>query len=150
MRMTPIASALLQSVGYDLETKRLVIRFHNGSVSEYASVPPLVYAELMNADVPEVYLNSNIQNHYPCNHLLKMTPVASTSISSIGYDPRQKILYIRFRNGYTYEYQGVPASLYAELMNSYSIGAFLNQHVRRKFPFQRIWTERSRVALPSA
>lgn len=149
MRMTPVQSSVIHSVGYDPETRKLLVRFHSGSLYEYVSVPPLVYAELMNSDSPGTYLDHNIRDIYTCRQVLKMVPVASTSIHSVGYDPSVQVLYVKFHNGYTYEYSGVPPEIYAGLMNAYSIGAYMNQHVRGHYPYRRIWTERARVALPA-
>lgn len=145
MRMTRVSSSTLHSVGYDTDTQTLYIRFLNGITSVYRDVPPLVYAELMSADSMTAYVKQKIQDFYPYRKVSRMTPVSSTSIQSVGYDPGEKILYIKFNNGYTYEYQDVSPATYAELMNAFSIGAYLNRHIRNRHPYHRIWTERSRL-----
>jgi len=48
--------------------------------------------------------------------------VESRSISSIGYEVSSRTLEIEFKHGGVYQYFGVPASDYEELMNASSKG----------------------------
>jgi hypothetical protein len=61
---------------------------------------------------------------------LKREPVPSHSLRSIGYDKATNALEVEFRNGGVYQYFAVPASTYAALMASESIGAFINQRIK--------------------
>ena len=47
---------------------------------------------------------------------MNMIPVASTNISSIGYEGTT--LHIRFNSGGLYAYHGVPSGVYNNLMNA--------------------------------
>ena len=57
---------------------------------------------------------------------VEMTPVESTAVSSIGYDPGKEQLYVEFTSGATYEYDDVPAEVYENFMSSPSKGRFVN------------------------
>ena len=57
---------------------------------------------------------------------VEMIPVESTAVSSIGYDPGKKQLYIIFTSGAAYEYDDVPAQVYESFMSSPSKGKFVN------------------------
>lgn len=57
----------------------------------------------------------------------------STSIASIGYDPRRRELDIEFfQSGDVYRYSGVSAAEYAEFMTAESKGNYLNQVFKPK------------------
>ena len=58
----PVASSNLQCVGYDETTRTLTIEFRNGSVYEYADVPPEVHDELMHAESHGKYFHRQIRN----------------------------------------------------------------------------------------
>lgn len=58
----PVTSSNLQSVGYDTASRILTIEFRNGSVYQFAEVPPEVHAELTNAKSHGKYFHSRIRN----------------------------------------------------------------------------------------
>lgn len=58
----PVTSTNLQSVGYDASARILTIEFRNGSIYEFAGVPPEVHAELMEAKSHGKYFHSRIRN----------------------------------------------------------------------------------------
>lgn len=66
------------------------------------------------------------------------SPVASTNIASIGYDPDTETLEIEFTNGSIYQYFNVPIGLNEQLMLSSSKGQFLNVYIRNAYPFSRV------------
>ena len=47
---------------------------------------------------------------------MQRTPVSSTAIQSVGYDPAGLLLEIEFTTGKVYQYRGVPPATYAGLM----------------------------------
>ena len=64
---------------------------------------------------------------------MKRVAVDSTSIASIGYEPRRRELEVEFRqSGGVYRYFDVPSEKYAELMAAGSKGAYLNQVFKPK------------------
>ncbi|MEA3213539.1 MAG: hypothetical protein QOE70_6596 [Chthoniobacter sp.] len=63
--------------------------------------------------------------------------VESTSIASIGFDARFRILEIEFRSGAIYRYDAVPPEIWEGLQRAASKGRYFSQHIRGQFAFQR-------------
>lgn len=59
------------------------------------------------------------------------TPVSSSNLTSVGYDPRSRVLEIEFHDGSVYQYSGVPESVYRGLMAADSHGRYLDVHVKK-------------------
>lgn len=66
------------------------------------------------------------------------TPVTSTSLASVGYDPAASVLEVEFRSGAIYRYLAVPARIHRELMSAESKGRYFSQQIRGRYRFQRI------------
>lgn len=64
---------------------------------------------------------------------MKHVSVDSSMITSIGHDPDTNTLSVKFKNGKTYNYDGVPADVHQSLMDSSSVGKFLNSHIKGKY-----------------
>lgn len=62
---------------------------------------------------------------------MERIPVSSSNVASIGYDPSNSTLEVEFLNGNTYEYYGVPESIYNDFMNADSKGRFLDQQIKK-------------------
>jgi len=62
------------------------------------------------------------------------TPVDSTTLASVGYDPVASLLELEFHSGAIYRYLPVPASLYRNLLAADSKGRFFNHFIRNRFP----------------
>ena len=60
------------------------------------------------------------------------TPVKSSNIKSIGYDPSAKKLHVEFQSGDVHEYANVPPAKHAALMKAKSIGKYFHSQVREK------------------
>jgi hypothetical protein len=61
-----------------------------------------------------------------------LTPVKSSNIAEVGH--RGDKLFVKFIGGNSiYEYDGVPASLYDDLLKSDSIGRHFAQTIKGKF-----------------
>ena len=69
---------------------------------------------------------------------VQRTPVQSTSIASVGYDEREHVLEIEFRNGGIYHYSGVTKEFFSQFMSANSKGRFFVLKIRGKFPFARV------------
>lgn len=54
------------TVGYDIDTQTLEIRFKSGHVYRYAHVPEAVHQGLMTASSHGRYFHRHIKDHYPC------------------------------------------------------------------------------------
>ena len=64
--------------------------------------------------------------------------VQSSNVFSIRYDLETKTLEVEFNNKSIYHYFEVPESRFEALMSSSSKGGYLNQSIKRKYPFSRI------------
>lgn len=64
--------------------------------------------------------------------------VESTTLSSAGHDAQATVLELQFRNGAVYQYFRVPPSIYCDLLRADSKGRYFHQHIRGKYPYQRI------------
>ena len=67
---------------------------------------------------------------------MRMIPVASSNLSSVGYE--NNTLYVSFHNGSLYAYFGVPESVYRGLLSAPSHGHYLAVYVKDKYPYKRI------------
>lgn len=67
---------------------------------------------------------------------MQMIPVASSHISSIGHEGQT--LYVRFRDGSLYAYDGVPEHVYCELMAADSHGKYLARYIKGVYPYRKI------------
>lgn len=59
--------------------------------------------------------------------------VTSQIIQSVGYDAEACTLEVQFRNGWLYQYDGVPAEIYRALMVADSHGRYLKRNIVDKF-----------------
>lgn len=61
---------------------------------------------------------------------MKHTPVESSSIKSVGYDPDRKELEVDFHGTGRYIYHNVPPQTYERLMAADSIGKHLHKNIK--------------------
>lgn len=66
------------------------------------------------------------------------TPVSSSDIQSVGYDPQTQTLEIEFNSGGVYQYFHVPASVYQGLMNAGSHGRYFHQNIKNSYSYHRV------------
>jgi hypothetical protein len=64
--------------------------------------------------------------------------VNSSSIRSVGYDARNRVLEIEFSNGGISQYSGVAEELYRRLMNSPSPGSYFHDNIEESFTPKRV------------
>lgn len=65
---------------------------------------------------------------------MNMQPVVSDAISSVGYIPTTRTLYIQFTSGpKIYEFHGVPESVYRGLMSTPLKGEYYNDYIRGRY-----------------
>ncbi len=67
---------------------------------------------------------------------MKMIPVVSTNIASVGYE--NGTLVVAFRSGQIYAYQGVPLIKYQQFLNAPSKGNYFNTHIKKNYISRRI------------
>jgi hypothetical protein len=69
---------------------------------------------------------------------IKMIPVASSNVESIGYDENDQVLRIRFLNGNTYDYKNVPIMEFERLKMAHSIGSYLHRNIKFNYPYEKV------------
>lgn len=62
-----------------------------------------------------------------------MNPVESSNIEGIGYDNKNKHLWVAFKGNKVYRYDLVPRKTFKELMNAESKGRYLNSHIKGQY-----------------
>ena len=66
-----------------------------------------------------------------CQHKMNRTPVDSSHIADVGYDPDAQVLEVGFANGQVYQYGGVPAASHQAFMAHPSKGGYLHKVIRK-------------------
>ena len=69
---------------------------------------------------------------------MKMTPVESSMISSVGHDGAKKVLRVAFNIGAVWEYSGVPEEVYAALLAAGSKGSYMRSCVIGAYPERQL------------
>lgn len=64
---------------------------------------------------------------------IKMNPVESSNIEGIGYNNKNKHLWVAFKGNKVYRYDLVPRKTFEELMNAESKGRYLNSHIKGQY-----------------
>ena len=67
---------------------------------------------------------------------MKRMLVNSSSLASVAYDDDLSMLEVQYRNGGLYQYFAVPHQIFDELLAAPSKGAFVNEHIKPRFPFR--------------
>jgi len=65
---------------------------------------------------------------------MRMQLVASTAIAAIGYEPSTRHLRIRFVEGHSYDFCGVPLRVFKAFVDAPSKGGYYNAHIRDRYP----------------
>lgn len=69
---------------------------------------------------------------------MNRTPVRSSNIRSVGYDPASRTLEVEFNSGGIYQYSGVPATIYQGFMRAASKGSYLYDHIKGRYPDRQV------------
>ena len=64
--------------------------------------------------------------------------VTSSNVRSVGYDAATHCLEVEFHNGSVYQYTGVPESVYHGLVSASSVGSYLAQYIKDRYPYHRV------------
>jgi hypothetical protein len=69
---------------------------------------------------------------------VRRQPVSSSTVSEVGYDEDSRILEVLFHSGSTYQYFDVPPQIYAELVQTGSIGHYLHSNIKGNYRYARV------------
>jgi hypothetical protein len=68
--------------------------------------------------------------------------VESTTMRSVGYESKSKILEIEFQSGEVYQYLEVPKMVHTRLLRAESKGQYFNGEIRDDYAFVRVGKKR--------
>jgi hypothetical protein len=68
----------------------------------------------------------------------EMTPVDSTNVAAVGYDPEAQEIYVQFLSGTTYKYLGTDEQTFEELRDAPSVGSYLNRVIKPNYDYQQL------------
>jgi len=69
---------------------------------------------------------------------MRRTPVSSSHLTSVGYEPNSSTLEIEFHNGAVYQYFDVPEYEWQALMHAGSHGTYFSAHIRDVYRYVRL------------
>jgi hypothetical protein len=69
---------------------------------------------------------------------MRREAVDSTTMRSVGYESRSKILEIEFQSGEVYQYLDVPERMHKGLLGAKSKGQYFNDEIREEYAFVRV------------
>lgn len=64
---------------------------------------------------------------------MEMIGVSSSAIIAVGYDAATQRMRITFVEGHSYDFCGVPGSVFDGLLNSSSKGRYYNDYIRERY-----------------
>jgi hypothetical protein len=64
--------------------------------------------------------------------------VDSSAVASVGYNPSRQVLALESIDGDVYQCFDVPAALYQALLDSRSIGQFVNMEVKSVYRYEKL------------
>jgi hypothetical protein len=68
---------------------------------------------------------------------MNRTPVQSSNVASVGYDPDTLTLEVEFTNGMVYQYFDVPEVEYHNLISADSVGRYLSHNIRNSYRYSK-------------
>ena len=99
----------------------------------------MVQSRIQNDHSRQQTERSNVRHHAMLHgYSMKRIAVDSSSVASVGYDRATFELEVEFRNGRSYRYQQVPAAAYRLLLQTQSIGEFVNEQIKPRFEAKEV------------
>ena len=62
-----------------------------------------------------------------------MIKVSSSNLDEVDYNEADSSLLVKFKNGGTYRYAGVPKTAYEELIKAKSVGSYFMSNIRNAY-----------------
>lgn len=122
--------------------KYIEIYNNNRNFSEY--IKPAIELDWLQYTIPDKPTSKN-QKYITAPYVIKWieaenvnikrTPVASSTIASVGYDAEKQILEIELQHGAIYQYFNVPEEVYNGLMNAGSIGSYFMNEIKTRLEY---------------
>lgn len=69
---------------------------------------------------------------------MNRTPVSSSNVISVGYDPGTLTLEVEYKGDSVYQYFDVPETVYQELLRASSIGQFMHANIKNNYRYAKV------------
>jgi hypothetical protein len=69
---------------------------------------------------------------------MNRTPVESSNIADVGYDPTTMTLEVGFLNGTAYQYFDVPQAVHQEFMSATSHGKYFSANIKNSYRYVKL------------
>lgn len=69
---------------------------------------------------------------------MNRTPVTSSHVVSVGYDPNTLTLEVEFNGNSVYQYFDVPETVHQELMQASSVGTYLHAQIYNNYRYVKV------------
>jgi hypothetical protein len=66
MEMITVSSRAINAIGYDPNTKKMKIKFKQGTTYDFCHVPEYIFKGLLSASSKGTYYNDHIRDKYQC------------------------------------------------------------------------------------
>ena len=66
------------------------------------------------------------------------SPVQSSNLKSVGYDPKTKTLEVEFHTGAVHQFQDVPPGVHKKMMTAKSKGGYFQVNVRNFYKSKQV------------
>lgn len=76
---------------------------------------------------------------------MQRIPVESSDLVSIGYDPKQRVLEIEFKENRVYQYFDVEPRVYELFLKADSYGEYFYAHINKHYRYKRLAEEKGQV-----
>lgn len=64
--------------------------------------------------------------------------VDSSDIARVGYDEAKKQLWVKFHQGGTYVYSGVPSQVHQAMINADSVGSYFHRSIKSVYDWRKV------------
>ncbi len=68
----------------------------------------------------------------------ELTPVSSSNVEAVGYNPDEQIVFVKYSTQKVYAYKGVSQFEYENLIYASSIGSYLHRNYKNVYPCERV------------
>lgn len=69
---------------------------------------------------------------------MNTTPVISSTVAAVGYDPNTLTLEVEFKNGSVYQYFDFPETAYREFIQASSLGQFMHANIKNNYRYVKL------------
>lgn len=69
---------------------------------------------------------------------IALTPITSSNLAAIGYNPHKRILAVEFKSGAIFHFAGISETVYQQLLEAPSRGSYFHKEIRGKFQGEKM------------